>query len=151
MIRYSWPLVLLIAMGCTGNSSTVPVQGVVRLDGQPLSGASVQFVPESTGRDATATTDEQGRFVLSTIDPRDGALPGAYKVVITPGSPRAEAPAKAMTPDEAMAASGAAAELPQSKPTGPTVPERYTRPDQTPLKQNVPGDGDVVIEIKSTG
>jgi hypothetical protein len=150
MIRHSWLLLVLIVTGCSRLSNTVPVQGVVRLDGQPLKSASVQFVPEATGRDATATTDEQGRFVLSTFEPRDGALPGAYKVIITLSAPMLDAPAKAMSAEEAMAAAGAAAERPQPKPTGPTFPEKYTRPDQTPLTQNVPADGDVVIDLKSS-
>lgn len=86
-------IVLFALAGCKDGSGTVPVAGVVRLDGQPLKEASIQFVPQGSGRDATATTDANGRFVMSTIEPRDGAMPGKYKVVITPATPVAETPA----------------------------------------------------------
>ncbi len=149
MNRRLWLVVLLATVGCSGGSETVPVQGVVRLDGQPLPDASVQFVPDGSGRDATATTDQQGRFVLSTVQPRDGAVPGTYKVVVTPSSPILETP-KGMSAEEAMnAAAAAAAKNPANKPTGPGVPAQYSRADQTPLKQTVPGAGDVEIDLKS--
>jgi hypothetical protein len=148
MNRCFWLTVLLCTLGCGGRPATVPVQGVVRLDGQPLKRAAVQFVPEDSGRDATATTDQDGRFVLSTFEPRDGAMPGNYKVVVTPVAP-AQDPPKAMTADEAMAAAAAEAERGPAKPAHPGFPEQYTRADQTPLKQTVPATGDVVIDLKS--
>lgn len=133
-------------LGCSGGGSgTVAVQGLVRLDGQPLKSASVQFVPEDpAGRDAMATTDQEGRFVLSTFDARDGALPGSYKIVVTPIAPAQEA-SKPMTPDEAMAE----ASRTPPKPVLPGFPEKYTRVDQTPLRQTVPATGDIVIELQS--
>ena len=148
MKRLVWLTVLVCTLGCGGGAGTVPVQGVVRLDGQPLKRASVQFVPEDSGRDATATTDEQGRFVLSTFNPRDGALPGKYKVVVTPSAPVQDAPA-AKSADEAMAAAVAEAAKTGSKPGYPGFPEKYTRADQTPLRQSVPPPGDVELDLKS--
>jgi hypothetical protein len=145
MYRRAWLIALLCTLGCGAKSGTVSVQGVVRLDGQPLKRASVQFVPEDAGRDATAMTDSEGRFTLSTFEPRDGALPGKYKVVIVP-LPAAQDPAKTMTPDEAMAAETARG---QAKPAYPGFPEKYTRPDQTPLRQTVPATGEVEIELQS--
>jgi hypothetical protein len=147
MKRLVWMMVLLCTVGC-GGSGTVPVQGIVRLDGQPLRSASVQFVPEDSGRDATATTDQDGRFVLSTFEPGDGALPGNYKVVVTPVAPAQEAP-PAMTADEAMAAAAAEAARAPSKPSHPGFPEKYTRVDQTPLQHRVPAPGDIEIDLKS--
>jgi hypothetical protein len=148
MNRYAWLTVLLCIPGCNEGPATVPVQGVIRLDGQPLKSASVQFVPEDSGRDATATTDQNGRFVLSTFEPRDGALPGAYKVVVTPSAPVQQTPT-AMTADEAMAAAAAEARRATSKPAHPGFPEKYTRADQTPLRQSVPAPGEVEIDLKS--
>jgi hypothetical protein len=126
----------------------VAVQGIVRLDGQPLKSAAVQFVPEDSGRDATAMTDENGRFVLSTFEPRDGAVPGEYKVVVTPVAP-AQAAGPAMSVDEAMAAAAAEAARGSAKPVHPGFPEKYTRVDQTPLRQSVPAPGDVEIDLTS--
>ena len=145
MSRPAGLIVLLCTLGCGAKSGVVPVKGIVRLDGQPLKSASVQFVPDDAGRDAMAMTDSEGRFVLSTFEPRDGALPGNYKVVIVPLA-SAQEPPKAMSPDEAMAAENARA---KAKPAHLGFPEKYTRPDQTPLRQTVPAAGDVEIELQS--
>lgn len=83
--------------GCgSGRPKTVPVTGVVTLDGKPVEGANVTFYPDtgqSAGtaqpkktdqvtRPATGTTDKEGKFTLKTFEPGDGALPGKYKVTI---------------------------------------------------------------------
>jgi len=114
----------------------------VLLDGKPLAGASVQLVPQGQGRDATAQTDAQGTFKVSTFRPGDGALPGTYKVVISPpiGTPD---PTQYASADEAMAA----AARPAPKPAGPAFPEKYTRPDQTPLTIQVPLDKPLRLEL----
>ena len=137
----------LAVCGCGSGSGTVPVSGVVKLDGQPLKNASVSFVPEGDGKQATGTTDEAGKFALSTVNPRDGAIPGKYKVVIEQSSNFVET-ADGLSSDQAMAAN-AAALAKAKKPTGPQVPEAYTRLDKTPLTQEVPPRGEVVFDIKS--
>jgi hypothetical protein len=133
--------VLLIA-GCA-KSRTMPVEGVVTLDGQPLAGAAVQFVPQDQGRDATGETDASGRFAMSTFQPRDGVLPGSYKVVISPPTGSVDTVQYASA-DQAMAA---AAKLPKKKPAK-SFPQKYARPDQTPLTQEVPVQGEVRFELK---
>lgn len=124
-------LALLLSCGC-GGSRTSPVKGVVLLDGQPLANASVQFVPDGTGRDATATTNDQGEFVMSTFDPRDGVAPGIYKVVISP--PRGEVDAaRYESSGDAMAAAARTKPAPKK-----AFPQQYTSASQTPLRQKVP-------------
>jgi hypothetical protein len=130
--------------GCDG-SRTSPVAGLVLLDGKPLAGASVQFIAQGKGRDATGETDKNGEFNMSTFKPRDGVVPGAYKVVISPPVGTAD-PTKYATADEAMAA----ASKPQPKSTGPAFPEKYARPDQTPLTQEVPVKGKLKFDLKSS-
>ncbi|GIW99923.1 MAG: hypothetical protein KatS3mg111_3256 [Pirellulaceae bacterium] len=77
-------LVLMGLSGCGGDKlPTVPVSGVVTLDGKPLEGATVTFVPQSPGaRTASALTGSDGRFVLTTVKGGDGAVPGTYAVTI---------------------------------------------------------------------
>jgi hypothetical protein len=123
--------VLALLCGC-GGSRTSPVKGVVLLDGRPLANASVQFVPDGSGRDATGATNNQGEFVMSTFDPRDGVAPGTYKIVISPpigevDTTRYESSGDAMT----------AATKPRPTPKS-TFPQRYTSASQTPLRQEVP-------------
>lgn len=60
---------------------TIPVTGTVILDDRPVAGAVVVFLPEQ-GQMATATTDGTGRFVLSTFELADGALPGKHRVTV---------------------------------------------------------------------
>jgi hypothetical protein len=61
-----------------------PVEGTVTFRGKPIEGASVVFVPAVAGkRAAVGTTDATGRFRLTTKDPGDGALPGAYAIAVS--------------------------------------------------------------------
>lgn len=143
MMRTHFLILLAVFAGC-GRSQTSPVEGDVSLDGKPVAGASIQFVPQGKGRDATGGTDQDGHFVMSTFQPKDGVLPGSYKVVISPPSGVADS-TKYATSEEAMAA---AAKQPAKKAAS-TFPQKYTRPDQTPLTQEVPVTGKVRFDLKS--
>ncbi len=95
--------------GCSRSPSPplAKVTGVVRLDGAPIAGVEVRFVPDTSkgpdGRMATGSTGADGRFVLSCFAPGDGALVGFHRVAIVPqpgveivGSP--ERPMERLTP-----------------------------------------------------
>src|SRR5205823_2118076 len=113
MIRTCFLALVLALVGC-GSSRTSRVEGVVLLDGKPLTGASVQFVPRGTGHDATGQTDASGQYVMSTFKPRDGVVPGTYKVVISP--PLGAADTKQYATAEA-AMSAATKSPPKNEPT----------------------------------
>ena len=141
MVRLS--LVILIGLaGCGGGSKTSPVSGVVLLDGKPVADATVQFVPQEKGRDATGQTDKSGEFAMTTFKSRDGVVPGEYKVVISPPTGVADTKAYTTSEDAMLAAK------PQAK-IDSGFPQKYTRPDQTPLTQSVPTKGSVRFELKS--
>jgi len=142
MNRFHCLLQVVLLAGCTG-SRTSPVEGDVRLDGKPLPNASIHFVPQGTGRDATGTTDQNGHFVMSTFNPKDGVVAGEYKIVISPPAGSAE-PTRYASAEEAMAA---AAKSPPKTDT--SFPQEYTRADQTPLSQKVPVEGQLTIDLKS--
>jgi hypothetical protein len=62
----------------------VKVTGVVRLDGRPLPGATVAFLPlAKDGRKATGKTDKEGKYEMTTKRDSDGAEPGKYQVTIS--------------------------------------------------------------------
>jgi hypothetical protein len=83
--RASWILLAcLAAAGCgSGRPETVPITGIVTLDGNPVEGASVMFMPQFEGRPALGVTDASGNFTLTTFAPGDGAQPGQHTVTVT--------------------------------------------------------------------
>ncbi|HEX4612202.1 MAG TPA: carboxypeptidase-like regulatory domain-containing protein [Urbifossiella sp.] len=76
--------------GCGGPAvpAPTPVEGVVLLNGQPLPNAQVMFTPTAPGLPAgavaSATTDDAGRFVLTTGG-KTGAVPGEHLVTVAEG------------------------------------------------------------------
>src|SRR5437773_10785720 len=75
---------VLAGFGCGGKDQPVKVEGVVTLDGEPVEGAIVSFLPdEGGGRFAHGLTAKDGSFRLTTYKPDDGALRGDYRVTVT--------------------------------------------------------------------
>lgn len=67
-----------------------PVRGTITMDGAPVSGATVTFLPipwDREGKPASGQSDDKGNFTVRTyFNPKyspDGALPGDYVVVVT--------------------------------------------------------------------
>lgn len=79
---------LLVAVGC--GSKLPVVSGTVTLDGQPLAGATVIFMPEDEALSpALGTTDANGGYTLEQEEGVAGIQRGEYSVRITtfqPGS-----------------------------------------------------------------
>jgi hypothetical protein len=79
-------LLLPFAVGC-GNSvvERVPVSGEVLIDGRPLAGGTIRFVPEE-GRPSSAAIQSDGRFELASESvgrtKEIGAAPGNYRVQV---------------------------------------------------------------------
>jgi hypothetical protein len=78
----------LLSAGCDDGPKLVSVSGVVKLDGQPYKNAIVSFQPVATGNSlnagmgSTGLTDENGKYTLTTIDGKRGAVVGPHKVRI---------------------------------------------------------------------
>ena len=71
-------------------SSTTDVVGTVFLDGQPVEGAKVVFIPmksiDDSGRVQNfsyATTDAEGEFALKRANGDPGAVTGRHRVIIS--------------------------------------------------------------------
>jgi hypothetical protein len=150
---------LLAGAGCGGKTKPVPVEGVVLLDGKPLKGALVTFVPEDgRGRVAAGLSDDDGKFELTTSTSGDGALPGNYKVTVTvapPPDPDAVVVTKYPPSNEdwkrmIMAGKRGAQKRPQQKPPKtPNMPKAmYGDPAKTPLKCEVPTAGKVTFHVR---
>jgi len=81
---------LAAAIGCSGPRDGFdyqPVSGKVTLDGQPLAGATVAFIPQSntleSGRPSTGMTNEAGAFTLKSMGGQTGAVVGDHVVSIS--------------------------------------------------------------------
>ncbi|QDU30218.1 hypothetical protein ETAA8_53370 [Anatilimnocola aggregata] len=73
-------MVLVLCAGC--GTSLVKVEGEILLDGKPLPGASVMFVPQAGGRPASGKSDVASKFHLTTTNPNDGVAPGQYSISV---------------------------------------------------------------------
>lgn len=137
MFRFILSMLLVVmTAGCGGGveakplPKTVPVSGIVTLNGQPLVSATVTFIPEgqTKGIECQGITDESGQYALKQQHGSEGAPPGNYKVIISrllrgDGTP---------LPKEGAGAGGIATE---------TLSRRYSDITKTKLTAVVPQEG----------
>lgn len=139
---------LACAAGGCGGKALTKVHGIVTLDGKPVENAMVTFLPaqSAAGKTATDRTGPDGSFHLSTRDPDDGAMPGEYRVIVQYEEGTEVPPA----PNVKQAHEGMrkAAKL-AKKPPKYVIPASYSDPNKTVLKQKVPVEGTVKLELQS--
>jgi hypothetical protein len=159
-------LFAVLVAGC-GKGKTLKTSGRVTLDGQPVEGALVRFVPvdPAKGSLASGVTGSDGRFRLTTHNPNDGALPGDYIVLITYEESQA-APTGGTTevggyrPGQIdkmfqnqmgdMKKSGGTATQPDKKAS--KIPAVYGDPKApSALKAKIPADGEIDLALRSQG
>ncbi len=132
----------ILLSGCGGsggsNLDTVGVSGTVTLDGGPVDGATVTFVPQAGGTAATGQTDASGRYTLTSLG-TDGAVPGEYLVQIVKYNYAAGAGSSGGGGEEMPAdyQNPAAAEDDSGKNQ---LPEKYENAAQSGLKATVTDD-----------
>jgi hypothetical protein len=97
---------LVACCGCGGGVSTAEVKGKVTLDGQPLTGGSVSFIPAqdatkgAAGLMSAGEINAQGEFTLGCANGKPGATVGTHQVTVRPAfgggsTPTGTAPAAA--------------------------------------------------------
>jgi hypothetical protein len=124
-------------IGCGGDGlKRVPVQGKITAKGQPLDGATIQFLPlgGTKGEGGMGRSDNNGNFTLE-IGSRKGAagvVPGEYKVRVSRLIARDGTP---------LAADATEADNPGSRES---IPAPYNSLDGTPLRATVPETGGAV-------
>jgi hypothetical protein len=138
--------------GCGGAGGSRPpmgkVSGKVLVDGKPLTTGSITFIPITgkggeTGQNAMGDIGPDGSFTLTTFDTDDGAILGQHKAIIIAHS----APPSDIDPSKGVIPSMAGPN--GYKPPKPLVPEKYTNPEDTPLKYTVrEGKNDFTVEVK---
>jgi hypothetical protein len=115
---------IALLVGCGGSGGTFATTGTVTYKGQPVKNVSVTFTP-TQGQIAHGTTNDSGKFKLTTSKPGDGALPGTYKVTLSLG-PDAPVPPMPGTPEAA-----------NYKPEPPPFPVKYANPQTSDLNMTV--------------
>jgi hypothetical protein len=122
-------LILAFVAAVSGCSGPPSLSGSVTLDGEPLQGAGLLFVPkEGTGETVVGATDEEGRFVITPAAGRSIAY-GKYKVVVTKRAEPTPAQISAMlTPDE-------------------LIPAKYSDLSQTELEVDVNSSAEIELKL----
>jgi hypothetical protein len=123
-------LVLLVFLVGCGESKTAPVSGRVKLkdgsDVSVLAGYSLTFEAEGGKTSAVGELDRDGAFRLSTFGANDGAMPGKYRVAISPPN----------NPD------------PDKPPTRSKLPAKYANLETSGLTAEVkPGQNNIELEL----
>ncbi len=138
---------VVLAVGCAEQGPpTVPAQGVLTLDGNPVEGAAVVAIDAKGGSDqAVAITDSQGRFSLNAFDYKTGALPGSYNVIATK-TVEIDTSAGELQGEEAEhAAEGGAMQLGVEN----VLPRKYAQPTGA-LKITIPAEGTSDLKLELT-
>lgn len=127
-------------IGCGGSDGPelVPVSGKVFLDGQPVAGALIRFVP-ADGPSSGGETNEQGEFSLIGPGSQPGAIVGTHTVTV--GCPYN--PGQGSSPDGSTEA--------PSEGAGCSLPLKYSDVSTSEVSATVPeeGDSDLVIQLTS--
>jgi Carboxypeptidase regulatory-like domain len=87
----------IVLTGCSNSSRppTYPVTGTVTSQGKPVAGAAITFVPTGNeGEAASAITDSEGKYALTTWQAGDGARPGQYRVKVSKQEQKTVDPSK---------------------------------------------------------
>jgi hypothetical protein len=128
---------LLLLVGCgDGRPELVTAVGTVRLDGEPVEGATVMLQP--AGREAAyqrasvAFTDREGKFSVGTYGIGDGIPAGKYKVGIQKVKP-------------------VGGKLPEDFDSGNPESSRVRMEYVTPKHVADPGSSGLTVEIDSKG
>lgn len=149
---------ILALLGCGGadapeRAATVKVTGSVTYKNEPVSGATVAFVPETepgqlaSKQGAFGMTDASGNFTLKAYGDQEGAIPGKYKITVVkkeivanPGEVDQDDP-NYVPPEEQKT---------QPAPPKDLLPKKYSKPETTDLKAEiVEGDNPpITLELK---
>lgn len=134
-MRPFWTIAFVcgVVSGCQRAGSpplitTLPVQGTVTLDGQPLADADVIFVSSEPSAMFAGRTGPNGVYQLQALAGRENALKGECKVTIS----------RMVTPDGLPVAPDVP---PANVAAREQIPSRYSQLDLTTLSATVGAEG----------
>jgi hypothetical protein len=138
-------LLLPMTIGCNKKGpKLVKAGGTVMYKGAPVSGATVTFLYPDKDM-ATGSTDESGKFTMSTGG-RAGAPVGEAKVSVSKKSSQynvADVKPEDLRPDHMIKMAQKAKEGAKDAQSAveDLVPKKYENPETSELKANVPAEG----------
>ncbi len=140
-------LFLPVLVGCPGGADgdlpdLVPVTGTVTLDGEPVEGVNVTFIPTGTtpGGASYGATDASGKYELKSNDGRTGATAGEFKVVC----------GRWVMADGTAFVGEPGGPSPMEAGATESLPPKYSQEDATTLTATVPsGGGEVNFDLKN--
>lgn len=143
----------IVLTGCPNSSrpATYRVTGTVTMQGKPVDGAVITFVPTSNeGQAASAITDAEGKYALTTWQAGDGARPGEYRVKVSKQEQTAVDPAKMVKNLSIEEEQKIYVESKKPRPPAKSlVPSKYLDESTSGLSHTVPkGSSTFDIEIK---
>ena len=138
-------LLTTLTCGCTKENNLATVHGRVSVNGEPIAGAQLLFMPPGD-RVATGTTDEDGYYQLSTIDKHDGAVVGQHLVAIVC---RPTIPVAPMNGAMSALPNVPAMETPELEDWVSPIPEKYGNLADPALSVSVnPGDNEIDFDLE---
>lgn len=133
----------LFIMGCeteTPNPPTTAVTGKVTYKGEPVDGASIQFLSGTKElKVANAKTGADGTFAMATFVAGDGAMPGKYKVTVR----------KVVSVEQGVQTDGENVGQP-AYVNKDMLPKKYGTANSTPLEIEVTAEGEQTYDIELT-
>ncbi len=139
-----------VQSGCSSGNRPVEVRGIVTLDDRPVPDATVVFLREGgKGRPASAITDEEGYFSLTTFRQGDGALPGEYRVIVRKDEGSSTPPPEVDAADH-QSVTAHYRDLMERRKAKSLLPAIYANETTTPLRCTVPPRKIVTLDLHST-
>lgn len=138
--------------GCGGDAGQKPVypaSGKITMGGAPIAKATVVFGPLEKQPVATAITDANGEFKLTTYDSYDGAAAGKYEVTVTKVAVTTEQSQPAHDPTGSSKTSSAPTHSAKDSKSddGATIDPKWSKPGNG-LNAEVKSSGENKFEFK---
>jgi hypothetical protein len=131
----------IVSSGCTSSyapqaeqAATVPASGLITWKGQPLAGFRINLLPADGQRPAAGVSDAEGRFVLGTNSPNDGAVAGTHKVSVIWEQPV----------DDGL---GTAPATPATQKPPVDLPAKFASPETSGLSLEIPAGGSSTLQL----
>jgi len=145
---------MLALFGCNSEGpskgpAVYPVEGVVKLKGQPIAGADIVFSQKEGNSSSFGRTDASGHYQLTTRKSNDGAPAGDYLVSISKTDEPPPSAAKYVSQEDKNYNPYVGKAGPAQPPPKSGIPAQYSDAKTSGLTARViEGKNDIPFELK---